>query len=229
MKRQTTQETTGTQQLWPDREHDPRELALVAALRAGDNGAYEELLRRYERQIFGLAVRMTRNEADAEEVLQNVFLQVFRKIDTFSGDSALSTWIYSVTSNAALMLLRKRRRTREVPESNDESGESLTHAREPETHWSRMPQLQLESADLIDRIEAALSELPAEQYQAFYLRDVEGKSAPEAAGELGVSVAALKSRLHRARLHLRETLDPKEETRLPPAKPGFDLQQCCSC
>lgn len=214
---------------YPTREEDSRESALVAGLRAGDNAAYEELLRRYERQIFGLAVRMTRNEADAEEVLQNVFLQIFRKIDTFGGDSALSTWIYSVTSNAALMLLRKRRRTREVSDHSDEQGESLSRDREPESHWSRLPQMQLESAELVDRVEAALSELPAEQYQAFILRDVEGKSAPEAAKELGVSVAALKSRLHRARLHLREVLGESEMPQIAPPVPEYEmLSGCCS-
>ena len=214
---------------YPSREEDSRELALVAGLRTGDNAAYEELLRRYERQIFGLAVRMTRNEADAEEVLQNVFLQIFRKIDTFGGDSALSTWIYSVTSNAALMLLRKRRRTREVPDSSDDSGESLARQREPESHWSRLPESQFDSAVLVDQVESALAQLPAEQYQAFVLRDVEGKSAPEAARELGVTVAALKSRLHRARLHLRDALSEPSQAPVPAPAPEANLMSGCCC
>lgn len=189
------------------------EAAFVAALRQGDADAYEQLLQQFEEKIYKLAFRFTRNTADAEEVVQNVFLQIFRKIGEFQGNSALSSWIYRVTANAALMLLRKNKNSKVTDSLEDALPEYLEdgHAATREPAWNPLPDERVLSQQVLDRIDAAAGELPPEYRIVFVLRDIEGMSNEEVAEALNLSVAAVKSRLHRARLYLRKQLAPEFE------------------
>ncbi len=181
--------------------------ALVERLKRGDEEAFAALLRRYQGKVYRLAMNMTRNAQDAEEVTQDVFLAVYRKIGEFDGRAAFSTWLYRVASNAALMKLRGRRSEPHL--SVEEEGPTFApdghHAR-PVADWSELPEDQLLSAERRRVLEQAIEALPPDYKAAVVLRDIEGLSNQEAAEILGASVLAVKSRLHRARLALRERL-----------------------
>ncbi len=184
------------------------ERELIKQLRAQNEATLAAFMAEYETRVFGLALRLTGNRQDAEEVLQDVFLTVFQKIDSFRGDSKLSSWLYRIATNAALMKLRKRPKGKEIP-LEEELGPAMTEEgmlAEPVADWSRLPPDELDRKELARRIEAAISQLPAEYRSVVVLRDVEGLSAEEACEILDLSVPALKSRLHRARLFLRKQL-----------------------
>ncbi|MBI4735463.1 MAG: sigma-70 family RNA polymerase sigma factor [candidate division NC10 bacterium] len=187
------------------------DLTLVERLRSGDAASLEPLVERYASRVYRLAYGITRNEADAEEVVQDVFLTVFRKIHTFEGRAALGSWIYRVTTNAALIKRRGQRTEREV------SLESQLPAFLPDGHragdrdflladWSQTPEADLLSRETRAILDRAIDALPAQYRAVLVLRDVEGLSSEEVAEAVGDSVAAVKSRLHRARLVLREEL-----------------------
>jgi len=181
---------------------------LVPKLQARDEAALEALLVQYQARVFGLALRLTGNRQDAEEVLQDVFLAVFQKVDGFRRESKLSSWIYRIATNAALMKLRKRPRIQEIP-LEEELGPAMTEEgmiAEPVVDWSKLPNDELDRKELGQRIEEAMDLLPADYRSVVVLRDVEGLSAQEAREILGLSEAALKSRLHRGRLFLRKQL-----------------------
>ena len=184
------------------------EQQLISQLKARDDAALETLMAQYETKVFGLARRVTGNREDAEEVLQDVFLTVVQKIETFRGEAKLSTWIYRIATNAALMKLRKRPKVQTLP-LEEELGPAMDergHLAEPVVDWTRLPPDQLERKELVQRIEQAMDQLPEEYRSVFVLRDIEGLSAEEACEVLNLSVAALKSRLHRARLFMRKQL-----------------------
>ena len=176
---------------------------LVEAFRAKDQGAYIELVERYTEKAHNLAVRITRSREDAEEILQDVFITVFNKIDSFKGESAFSSWLYRVTVNTAFMKLRKRKKHASV-----ELDESL-----PSTNGWTMD--RSDSCDinymtsrhqLRQELEQAISKLPDEYKLIFVLRDVDGLSNQEVGEVLSLSVPAVKSRLHRSRSMLRKRL-----------------------
>jgi len=187
------------------------DLTLVERLRAGDTGALETLMERYASRVYRLAYGITRNEADAEEAVQDVFLTIFRKIHTFEGRAALGSWIYRVTTNAALIKRRGQRTEREVP-IDSKLPTFLPDGRiagEPAlllADWSQTPEADLLSGETRAILHRAIDALPAQYRAVLILRDVEGLSNEEVAEVVGDSVAAVKSRLHRARLVLREEL-----------------------
>lgn len=186
----------------------PQDQDFLRRLKARDEAALEELMAQYETKVFGLALRMTGNRQDAEEILQDVFLTVFQKIDGFRGDSKLSSWIYRIAANTALMKLRKCSKFREIP-LEEELGPKMTEEgmiAEPVIDWSRLPDEELAHKELLQRIDGALAELPPDYRSVFVLRDIEELSAEETGQILKISIAALKSRLHRARLFLRKHL-----------------------
>lgn len=185
---------------------DGGESQLLRGLRAGDSAAYEQLLAEYQDKVYRLAYRMTRNEADAEEVVQNVFLQIFRKIDTFEGNSSLSTWIYRVSSNASLMLIRARKKNTESLEDAFPRYAEDGHVEDPEPGWAGLPEERFLSDEALGKVDEAMDKLAPEYRAVFVLRDVEGLSTQETAEALELSVAAVKSRLHRARMFLRKRL-----------------------
>ncbi|HUJ59188.1 MAG TPA: sigma-70 family RNA polymerase sigma factor [Kofleriaceae bacterium] len=168
------------------------DVQLIAACRRGEARAMEMLYHQYKRRVFGMAHRIV-GASDAEEVAQEVFVRVFRGLAAFRGDSALSTWIYRLTVNAALSYLARRGRRQEVPVDD-----TLTEVPAPPTA-ERDPALA-------QRIESALQRLPAGYRAILVLHDVEGLSHEECAAILECRVGTCKSQLHKARARMRELL-----------------------
>jgi RNA polymerase sigma-70 factor, ECF subfamily len=184
--------------------------ALVVRAQGKDVAAFEELLGRYEEKLYRLAMRFVRNESDAQEILQDVFLSAWRKLPGFEGRAQFGSWMYRVTVNAALMFLRSRNRHPEVMLEDMEPG-VLSKTTEASVHglnedWSRRPDDQLQSEELRRHIQGAVDSLPDGLRTVFLVRDVEGLSTEETAELLGLSLPAVKTRLHRARLALREAI-----------------------
>jgi RNA polymerase sigma-70 factor (ECF subfamily) len=188
---------------------DPSDEVLVERARGKDEAAFEELVNRYEEKLYRLAMRFVRNETDAQEILQEAFLSAWRNLPAFEGRAQFGSWMYRVTVNAALMLLRSRNRHPEVavddvePKAlNDavaDSGERIRGSAD----WSQRADEQLQSAELRRHIQGSVDALPDGLRTVFLLRDVEELSTEETAEILGLSVPAVKTRLHRARLALR--------------------------
>lgn len=188
---------------------DQAECALVERLRGRDEHALAELASLYGNKIFQLAFRYMRNHEDAEEVVQDVLLKVFRKIDLFRGDSALSSWIYRITFNTAMSRLRRTKAARlaevielEVGTTINEDGPS---AHDP-ADWSNMADEEMLRSELRARLVVAVGDLPAIYREPVILRDLKGMSTEEASSTLRVKDQTLKSRLHRGRLLLREKM-----------------------
>jgi len=203
-----------TGQATPDTE-------LLGQVQKGSEAAFEELLRRYQGKVYGLSLRMLRNPQDAEEVLQDVILTVFQKAGTFQGKAAVSSWIYRITMNACLMKLRRRPKVQPIP-LEEELGPAMSEegmVTEMVVDWSSLPREELDRKELAARIEDAVGELPPEYRTVFVLRDVQGLSAQEACEILNLSLPALKSRLHRARLFLRKKLADLVTAPQPVLKP----------
>ena len=179
---------------------------LIPYLKAGDNAAYEEILRRYQTKIFSLARGLTRNEQDAQDVLQEACLSVFRNIARFKGESSLSTWVYRITVNAALMKVRGRKKD-EKSVSIDEympRFDDTGHRVAVVPDWHPAVDELLLNKELGDLLRLWIRQLAPDYRTVFVMRDQEGLSNEEVAAALDLSVAAVKSRLHRARLYLRE-------------------------
>jgi RNA polymerase sigma-70 factor, ECF subfamily len=182
--------------------------ALVARARGGDFHAFEELVDRYEDKIFRLAYRFVRNETEAKEILQDTFLSVWRKLDTFKGDAQFGSWLYRVATNAALMRLRAQRRHPEVATAELPVDYLDNYGQLPQwgENWAKRPDDELQSEELRRRIQQAVDELPDIYRTVFIVRDVEGLSTEETAEVLQISVPTVKTRLHRARLALRNAI-----------------------
>jgi RNA polymerase sigma-70 factor (ECF subfamily) len=174
---------------------------LVRRSKEDDERAFGELVSRYESKVYSLALRMVRNPEDAEDVLQDTFLRAYRGIKSFQGASTFSTWIYRITANSALMRLRKKQLPTVSIEDQDERETPVNIV-----DWTPGPVDQLMTKELQQEMDAAIESLPPEFQQVFILRDVEEKSNAEVAEILDLSVAAVKSRLHRARLKVRNRL-----------------------
>jgi RNA polymerase sigma-70 factor (ECF subfamily) len=181
---------------------------LVARARAKDFVAFEKLLDRYEDRIFRLAYRFVRNETEAKEILQDTFLTIWRKLDTFKGDSQFSSWLYRVAANAALMRLRAQRRHPEVSTEDLPIGYLDNYGQMPPQteNWAKRPDDELQSAELRRHIQSAVDALPEIYRTVFLIRDVEGLSTEETAEVLQISVPTVKTRLHRARIALRDAI-----------------------
>jgi RNA polymerase sigma-70 factor (ECF subfamily) len=181
---------------------------LVARARVKDFAAFEQLLDRYEDKIFRLAYRFVRNETEAKEILQDTFLSIWRKLDTFKGDAQFSSWLYRVAANAALMRLRAQKRHPEVSTQDlpIDFLDSYGHLPATGENWAKRPDDELQSEELRRHIQAAVDDLPEIYRAVFIIRDVEGLSTEETAEVLQISIPTVKTRLHRARLALRETI-----------------------
>jgi len=174
---------------------------LVRKSKEDDERAFGELVSRYESKVYSLALRMLRNPEDAEDVLQDTFLRAYRGIKSFQGASTFSTWIYRITANSALMRLRKKQLPTVSIENADEREAPVNIA-----DWTPGPAEQLLNKELQHEMDEAIEALPPEFRQVFVLRDVEEMSNAEVADILDLSVAAVKSRLHRARIKVRNRL-----------------------
>ena len=185
-----------------------RDAALVDQLRRADAGAAEALVGTYGDRVYRLAMRITGNASDAEEVVQDALWTASRKIDTFRGTAAFGSWVYRITANAAYQKLRGRRSKRnevsweDLAPAFDERGQ---HA-EVAVDWSRRLKDPAIEGELKAVLGGAIDELPADYRTAFLLHDVEGLSNPEIAETLQVKLGTVKSRVHRARLFLRKLL-----------------------
>jgi RNA polymerase sigma-70 factor (ECF subfamily) len=181
------------------------EAAVVAQARLGNANAFNELLRRYERKIFRLALHITQNREDAEDVLQESFLKAYEHLDQFQGQSKFYTWIVRIAVNQALMKLRKRKSDRSVSlDDTVDTGEDNI-VREIAA-WDENPEQQFSREELNGILTSAVDGLAPIYRAVFVLRDIDGLSTEEAAEALDLSVPAVKSRLLRARLQLREKL-----------------------
>jgi RNA polymerase sigma-70 factor (ECF subfamily) len=186
---------------WKDDE------VLLDRLRKGSPDAVDELLRLFQGKIFNLAMSILKNESDAEEATQDVFMTVIRKADTFKGNSALYSWMYRICVNTCLMRLRGKRRsdTVSIEEFMPVFTEEGMHA-SPMDDWSKEVERNALNEELGQMIRKYTDMLSEKYKVVFVLSDVEGLSNEETAQILGLTVPAVKSRLHRARLYLREQL-----------------------
>ena len=182
------------------------ESVLVDAARNGDIGAFEQLVRRYDRNVFRSAQHITQNREDAEDVVQDAFLKAFRNLGQFQGQSKFYTWLVRIAVNEALMRLRRRRPERMVSLDEDVKTEEDSMPREV-ADWSPNPEQLYSQAELKDILSKTIQGLPPGFRAVFVLRDVEALSTEETAEALNLSIPAVKSRLLRARLQLRERLN----------------------
>lgn len=181
------------------------ETALVARAREGDAQAFTALVNQYERRIYRLAKHITQNDEDAEDVLQETFLKAFEHLNTFQGNSKFYTWIVRIAVNEALMKLRKRKGDRTVPlDEPVDTGEEMV-AREIAV-WEDNPEQRYSREEMQQILDSAVQSLKPDFRTVFILRDIEELSTEETAEALGISIPAVKSRLLRARLALREKL-----------------------
>lgn len=185
------------------------ETELLDRLRAGDVGAFEDLVRLAGGRMLAVARRMMAREEDAQDAVQDAFLSALKSLDRFDGRSQLTTWLHRITVNACLMKLRTQRRRPEAAIEDllpafAEDG----HARVPATAWKPEAGSGIEGAETRALVRAKIAELPEQYRTVLVLRDLEELSTEEAAQVLGISENAVKTRLHRARQALRTLLDP---------------------
>jgi RNA polymerase sigma-70 factor, ECF subfamily len=184
-------------------EVDERE--LVAQAQAGSMSAFERLVEKYERRIFRLAQNITRNREDAEDVMQNALVKAFRKLSAFRGDSSFYTWLVSITVNEALMGVRRRRWNVVSMDDPDKSNYSLL--RDEIEDWGPNPEQRYSQTELQEILGRTIGALSPGYRIVFQLRDIESFSTRETAQALSLSSTAVKSRLQRARLQLRKSLN----------------------
>jgi RNA polymerase sigma-70 factor (ECF subfamily) len=177
-----------------------QEAALVAAAKAGDRTAFEALVRATSAEIYTLAYRLTGDEEDARDVVQDAYFRAFRSIKRFRGEARFSTWMYRITANCAATHMAKRTKGRHEELSDDEPVADQRPDNDPEA--------MAEAGALRDRVTTALAELPPRLRAVVVLRDVYDLPHEAIATELGITEAAAKVRLHRARRKLRERLFP---------------------
>jgi RNA polymerase sigma-70 factor, ECF subfamily len=184
------------------------EAQIIASILAGDTHLFHDLIRPHERSVFAMALSLLHNEADAEDVAQEAFLKAFRNLASFRGESKFSTWLISITLNEARGRLRSKKNVKL---------ESLDEPREGEgtvtpallRDWREIPSEALERQEIRQMLQQAITDLPLIYREVFLLRDVEDLSVNQSAEALGISVASVKVRLHRARMMLQKKLVPQ--------------------
>ena len=183
------------------------DMELVDVVRAGNNHAFGELFRRYRSKVTHLALKITRNEIDAQEVVQDVFLKALAKLHTFKGDAAFSSWLYRVTTNSALMLLRSRKYDDyESWDDNPLIQETKLIRGYLPADWRVQADRLYERKEITEALHKSVATLPKRYRNILELREFQGLKNKEIAEALNLSVAAVKSRLHRARLVLQDRL-----------------------
>jgi RNA polymerase sigma-70 factor (ECF subfamily) len=178
----------------------------IEALRSGDREEFSRLVDSYSGQIYRLALKMLGIPSDAEDVLQNTFMKAFQHIKDFEGRSSISTWLYRIASNEALMLLRKQRPETPFSELETEDSDNSDYSPVQFADWRALPEDEFLTFESKAAMDQAVKHLPESQRIVFILRDIEGLSILETGQVLNLSAAAVKTRLLRARLHLREDL-----------------------
>ena len=197
-------------------EHDR---VLVRLAQGGDTRAFDELVRRYSSKVYRLAYKILHHEEDAAEALQDTFLSAYRGLPNFKAQSTFSTWLYRIATNASLMRYRKRRANHiSLEQSQLEDGEPLELP-----DWSRQPLEELLTEETREAMEEGVRRLPDDLRTVFVLRDLQELSNADVADVLHLSVAAVKSRLHRARISLRGFLSRHFADKMAPGN-----QQLCA-
>ena len=192
------QRTTIDYRTRPDEE-------LVRFAQGGENRAFDELVRRYQDKVYRLSYKILRHEDDAVEALQDAFLSAYRGLKNFKAESTFSTWLYRIATNASLMKYRKRRDRHFSLDQSQSQNEEVEPMQLPD--WAAQPPEELLTAETREVMEEGIQRLPEELRTVFVLRDIEELSNAEVGEILNLSVAAVKSRLHRARIALRERLN----------------------
>ncbi len=177
----------------------------LQALQAGDRAEFARMVDLYSARIYRLALKMLGDPQDAEDVLQMTFLKALQSVSSFEGRSSLSTWLYRIAINEALMSLRRYRPTTSVATEYESDEDEIEHPAQL-TDWCCLPEEELLSAEARSYLDLAVRRLPEKLRIVFLLRDVEGLSIKETAETLNLTETAVKTRLLRARLHLREQL-----------------------
>ena len=187
---------------------EPTEAQLIRRVCGGEPEAFEELVRPYERMVYLTAISILRNQADAEEVAQDAVLKAFSKLSTFRGECKFSTWLVQITYNQARMRLRKdRRHLYESLDYQQQDGEDDYWPRDF-ADWRPIPSELLEDDETRQALQNAINSLSPNYREIVVLRDIENLSIKDTAAILGLSEATVKTRLHRARLLLRDALAP---------------------
>jgi len=205
---------------------DPRETtseqALIASILAGQRENFHLLIRPYEQQLFRTALALVKNEAEAEDVVQDAVLKAYRKLASFRGDSKFSTWLIAITLNEARGRLRKEGRVAidSLDERREANGDYTPAAL---TDWREVPLAALERKEIRAIIQQAVAELPETYREIVTLRDVEELSINDTAALLGISAALVKVRLHRARMLLQKRLVPHLRLLTKPARKRMGL------
>ncbi len=182
-----------------------KEIFSLQALKSGDRAEFARLVETYSGVVYRLAIKMLNNPQDAEDILQETFIKAYQHISGFDGRSSLSTWLYRIATNEALMFLRKRKL---ITFSIDEPLENSDEEQEPIQiiDWCCLPETELMSSEARAYLDQAIQELPHSLRVVFLLRDIEGLSTLETGEVLNLSETAVKTRLSRARMRLRELL-----------------------
>jgi RNA polymerase sigma-70 factor (ECF subfamily) len=175
------------------------------ALQTGDRTEFARLVDAYSTKIYRLALKMLGDEQDAEDVLQNTFMKALQSIKKFEGRSSLSTWLYRIAVNEALMMLRRQKPTVQVAMDYEDDEDEIQHPIQF-TDWCCLPEEDLLSEEARRHLDEAIRRLPEKLQVVFLLRDIEGLSIRETSEALGLTETAVKTRLLRARLKLREQL-----------------------
>jgi RNA polymerase sigma-70 factor (ECF subfamily) len=187
--------------------HSFDEQKLVAEAKKGNKRAFDELIRRYEGQIYSLIFRITYNKEDTSDIFQETFIQAYKKLSTFRGESKFSTWLYRIATNLSLMKKRKDKKVHilslDKPITTDRGNDLKREFRDD---WSRTPLEILESKEVYETLDRIIMLMPVKYRAVLILRDINGMSNKEVSKITNISVPAVKSRVHRARLFIREKL-----------------------
>lgn len=184
----------------------------ISALQSGDRTEFARMVDEYSPQIYRLAIKMLKNQQDAEDILQETFIKAYHALPDFEGRSSLSTWLYRIATNEALMFLRRKHPDQvsvDAPSQEEEEKPPLEI-----TDWCCLPESELMSSEALDKLEKSVDALTDSLRVVFLLRDIEGLSTRETAEVLDISENAVKTRLSRARLQLREMLSVYYSKRL---------------
>jgi RNA polymerase sigma-70 factor, ECF subfamily len=184
------------------------EQRLIERIRDGEHEVFDELIRPYERRLYTAAFLLLRNEADAEDCVQEAVLKAFKHIGQFRAEAKFSTWLIQITLNDARMRRRKQRTSLMEPIDKSEGGEGDTYTPRDFADWREIPSETLERQEVREKLAEALDSLGKIYREVFVLRDMEQLSIEETASALGISTASVKTRLLRARLMLRDLLAP---------------------
>jgi len=197
-----------------------REGELIARIIGGEKELFHELVRPYERMVYLTVFSILKNETDAEDAAQEAVINAYRHLDSFRAESKFSTWLTTIAINEGRKRLRRAKGAtfESIDEQEEDKGGDYTPA--PLTDWREIPQNVLERKELREALRKAIAELPDKYRQVFILRDLEGFNTEDTAQMLGISIATVKVRLHRARMMLQKRLVPFLKT-MAPKRRGF--------